>query len=86
MKGTYIYRGVPPWTKEKRTPAEVVEWRGDWVLLRDLSITAPGKDFLIEADLGNFELDIPPVNPPVVKTWNEQATDGFTFDGEASYE
>lgn len=75
---------------EKRTPAEVVEWRGDRVLLRDLSITALGKDFLIETDLENFGLDIPPVNPlafaPVVKTWNEQATEGFTFDGEASYE
>lgn len=59
MTGTYIYRGVPPWTKEIRTPAEVVEWRGDRVLLRDLSIHAPGKDFLIETDLNSFECDIP---------------------------
>lgn len=44
---------------EKRTPAEVIEWRGDRVLLRDLSITAPGKDFLIEAGLDSFEPDVP---------------------------
>jgi hypothetical protein len=44
---------------EKRVPAEVVEWRGDRVLLRDLSITAPGKDFLIETGLDSFEPDLP---------------------------
>lgn len=59
MKGTYIYKGVPPYTDEKRSPAEVVEWKGDRVLLRDLSISAAGKDFLIETDLSSFELDIP---------------------------
>lgn len=59
MKGTYIMKPIWKTCAEKRTPAEVVEWRGDRVLLRDLSIKAPGKDFLIETDLGNFELDIP---------------------------
>lgn len=44
---------------EKRIPAEVVEWRGDRVLLRDLSIKAPGKEFLIETDLASFEPAIP---------------------------
>ena len=44
---------------EKRVPAEVVEWRGNRALLRDLSITAPGKDFLIETDLASFEPSIP---------------------------
>lgn len=43
---------------EKRIPAEVVEWRGNRVLLRDLSITAPGKDFLIETGLDSFEPDL----------------------------
>ena len=59
MTGTYIMKPIWPWCAEKRTPAEVVEWRGDRVLLRDLSISAPGKDFLIETDLCNFEPEIP---------------------------
>ncbi len=46
---------------QKLAELEVVEWRGDRVLLRDLSITAPGKDFLIETDLASFELAVPEV-------------------------
>ncbi len=59
MKGTYIMQPIWKYCAEKRIPAEVVEWRGNRVLLRDLSITAPGKDFLIETDLGSFEPSIP---------------------------
>lgn len=59
MKGTYILPAIPPHCKELRIPAEVVEWRGNRVLLRDLSIQANGKDFLIETDLCQFEADIP---------------------------
>jgi hypothetical protein len=59
MRGTYIMKPIWKHCAEKRTPAEVVEWRGDRVLLRDLSITAPGKDFLIETGLENFEIDVP---------------------------
>jgi hypothetical protein len=59
MTGTYIMKPIWKHCAEKRTPAEVVEWRGDRVLLRDLSITAPGKDFLIETGLDSFEPDVP---------------------------
>ena len=59
MKGTYVMQPIWKTCAEKRAPAEVVEWRGDRVLLRDLSITAPGKDFLIETGLDSFEPDLP---------------------------
>jgi len=59
MRGTYIMKPIWKHCAEKRTPAEVVEWRGDRVLLRDLSFTAPGKDFLIETGLDSFEPDAP---------------------------
>ncbi len=59
MKGTYIEPAIGDYFAERRTPAEVVEWRGDRVLLRDLSISAPGKDFLIDATLDSFEPSIP---------------------------
>lgn len=61
MKGTYIMQPIWKHCAEKRIPAEVVEWRGDRVLLRDLSIATPGKDFLIETNLASFEPSIPEV-------------------------
>lgn len=62
MTGVYIMAAIPPHCREIRTRVEVVEWRGDRVLLRDLEIAPKlraGSDYLIECDLGSFEADIP---------------------------
>lgn len=63
-----------------------IEATGDWV--RDVSFPS----YVIEeakAFLTAHPTPVPPVNPlvfaPVVKTHNETATGGLTFDGEASF-
>lgn len=56
MTGTYVLPAIPPYCAEVRERAEVVEWRGNRVLLRVLE---PGLG-LIETDLGSFVPDIPP--------------------------
>jgi len=52
---------IPPYCREIRTPVEVVEWRRDRVLLRDLEMAAKGREYLIETDLASFEPDLEPV-------------------------
>lgn len=60
MKGVYVLPAIAPWVKEKRTPVEVVEWTGNWVLLRDLEMASKGREYLIETDFGSFQADIEP--------------------------
>lgn len=61
VKGTYVMPAIPPYCREVRTPVEVIEWRGDRVLLLDLEMQAKGRCYQIETDLGSFQPDIPPI-------------------------
>ena len=54
MSGDYVMAAIPPWMSERRERCEVVEWRGDRVLLRSLEMAAKGCEYLIETDLGSF--------------------------------
>lgn len=60
MIGTYISPAIPPWCEEKRTPAKLIQWRGDRCLLVDLEMEAKGVCYLIDASIGSFEPTIPP--------------------------
>lgn len=58
MTGIYTTPAIPPYCKETKTRVEVVEWRGDRVLLRDLDIQPKlpsGVSYLIESDLQSFQ-------------------------------
>lgn len=59
MTGTHILPPIAPWCGPVCTPVEVIAWKGDRVLLRDLQMAARGREYYIESDLEDFIPDIP---------------------------
>jgi|SRR6185369_3431585 len=57
MNGTHTMPAIPPYCKEVKTRVEIVEWRGDRVLMRDLGMAAKGIGYLIEDDIDSVVLD-----------------------------